>query len=466
MFTLPGCAAHTVGMSNVIPFRPKHKSAGTVRDGKKVGGQFDYVNHDTADNVVLSAPAEPVPSGSSGGPLRTIPETLRMAYLPNDVNEVRNDLVHHADARARAEAQYFQRFSDALEGDIAGTAEAKRLYDDAVGFARAKDFDSLAMACQEAASYAPPERRMILAGALETYALGATISHDDVENNWNRRAFMDRLEFLDRDEAREAWDEVVHALDNGGDVEKVCAAAAARNAAAHPGGLLKNGYRPPGGKIEPGYAYGVRTTGGNYKGWIDATEAAALVRKELKAAQEGNYLPSGLKFSVTRDKYSGGQSVRVTIQGLPDADRLDPVETNQWGDPADRREVRELRRRVEGITNAWNDQDIDSQTDYFNVVYYGSVNIEDDRMREFREREAATRKARKAQREAASGTAGADPLATANWLNLAAGSHAADDSEGARRTAAWAGLSAGESSTAGSDSSDAQRTSSWAMGEE
>ena len=444
----------------MIPFKPRHQAAGTTVNGKKVGGQFAHSKHDVPHGVELTAPAaEPIEAPA--GPLRTIPESLRMACLPNEVNEVRNDLIHHADARARAEVQNFERFSTALEGDISG-AEAKRLFDDAVSYARAKDFDSLAMACQEAASYAPAERQLILAGTLETYALSATIAYDEVENNWNRRAFMDRLEFLDRAEAREAWDEVVHAMDNGGDVEKVCADAAARNAAAHPGGLLKNGYRPPGGKIEPGYAYGVRTTGGNYNGWIDATEAASLVRKELKAAQAGNYLPSGLKFSVTRDKYSGGQSVRVTIQGLSDADRLDPVQTNQWGDPADRQEVRELRRRVEGITNAWNDQDIDSQTDYFSVVYYGSVNIEDDRMRDFREREALSRKARKAQREAAaSGASTHDVLAAANWANLAAGPPAeADDESGARRSAAWAGLAASDPGTA--DVSDAQGTASWA----
>jgi hypothetical protein len=48
---------------------------------------------------------------------------------------------------------------------------------------------------------------------------------------------------------------------------------------------------------------------------------------------------------------------------------------------------------VEAITNAYNRSDIDGQSDYFNVSYYGRVDLETDRSRQFREDEAARRKA-------------------------------------------------------------------------
>lgn len=387
-----GCAAHKGGMTNVIPFKPRHKSAGTVRDGKKVGGQFDYATHSTSD-VVLSAPADPAPSGSSGGPLRTIPETLHMAHLPQQANAVRNDLVYYADYQSRAVEDCYRTFSNSLEGDLPAE-DSRRLFDEALGYAKNKDFESMQAVCDEAASYAGPRHNVVF-GHLETAVLAAGIVFDEGGDDYARQSFMNHLEFLDRAEAAEKWENVREALATGGDVDKVCAEASARNAAAHPGGLLKNGYRPPVTTREPGYGQNIIVTGERYEsGWTDATEIAANVRKELKAAQAGNYLPAGLTFSVTREKFSGGQAVRVSVRGLPDSDRKDPVEKDRWGDPADRAEVADLYQRVSAITNAWNRQETGSSY----VGYYGTVDIEGDRMREFREREAITRKQRREQR--------------------------------------------------------------------
>lgn len=372
-----------------------HQGAGTVKDGKKVGGQFATQLHGADESIVLGTPAPAAASRASGGPLRTIPEALLMSY--DGENEVRNELVGIADFRIRATEDCFRSFNNRAEGDIDGQ-ERRRLFDDAVQFARNGDYDSMEAAVAEASAYAG-DRRGLVAGHLETAVLAASVAHEDGAQDYAKRSFMQSLEFLDRADAEDEWEKVLHALDTGGDVDKACAEAARRNTEAHPGGTLQNGYRPPSVKREAGYGQGTLQTGSRYEArYMDATEVAANVRQELKAAQEGNYLPAGLSFSVTREKFSGGQAVRVSIRGLTDADRLDPVETNHWGDPKDRAEARELNRRVEAITNAWNRQDTDSSTDYFNVSYYGTVDIETDSSRDFREREAAARKAAKASR--------------------------------------------------------------------
>lgn len=77
----------------------------------------------------------------------------------------------------------------------------------------------------------------------------------------------------------------------------------------------------------------------------------------------------------------------MRIQSVTDEDRTDATELDHRGDYAERREATELAR-VDGITNAYNRTDIDGQSDYFNVGYYGRAEIETARGRQFREAEA------------------------------------------------------------------------------
>ncbi|OAE01770.1 hypothetical protein [Arthrobacter sp. OY3WO11] len=99
-------------------------------------------------------------------------------------------------------------------------------------------------------------------------------------------------------------------------------------------------------------------------------------------------------------KYSGGQSISVTIQGVPDIDRLDPTELDHNGMHKQMREAKELQERLEAITNAYNRTDRGNNYDYANVASWGRANIETDRDREFRESEAARRQAARAGRAA------------------------------------------------------------------
>lgn len=176
-------------------------------------------------------------------------------------------------------------------------------------------------------------------------------------------------------------------------VRSLCETAADRNTELHPGGTVSPDYNPPSSKIEKGYQQGVLETGEKYNGYRDAAHIAKDIRADLKSAIAGNYLPKDLNYSVRIDKFAGGQSIDVTIQGLPDEDRLDREKYDETYRRYDERdEAKELRRRVEEITNAYNRSDIDSQSDYFNVSYYSHVRIEDDRSREFRESEAEKRR--------------------------------------------------------------------------
>ena len=47
----------------------------------------------------------------------------------------------------------------------------------------------------------------------------------------------------------------------------------------------------------------------------DAAEISKAVKKELVAMQKAGQFPAEIKFSVKSSKYSGGQSVEVSISG-------------------------------------------------------------------------------------------------------------------------------------------------------
>lgn len=375
--------------NNVIPFKPRRQQAGVSVAGENVGGRFAAAAHAANESIVLGTTTESAEPEVFGGPLRTVPETLLMSYDVEDktVSDLGFYLRH-----AERNIDYGRRvFAGELE---CSQAESDRLFDNAYGYR--DDFESLEAACYEAAAHASGGRpRDLVAGKLESQILAVAAEAEDTQG-YARRGFMDALPFLDRSRAQELWNTMSASVAEGGSVEEAVMAAAEANAAAHPGGKTDPGYTPPGGRVEPGYGQGTLQTGSNFEGFLDATEVASRVRAELKKAQAANYLPAGVSFSVTRDKYAGGQSVNVEVRGIPDADRLDPVEKNDWNDPVDCPEANELHDRVDSITNAWNRQDRDSSSDFHNVAYSSRVSIETDRGREFREQEAAAQRARRA----------------------------------------------------------------------
>lgn len=227
-----------------------------------------------------------------------------------------------------------------------------------------------------------------------------SIGVSDLEMDYHCEAFSDRVPHLQVEEAYGYFNRAVEAKYAGGNWKAIVAEAAAADTARHPGGSLGEGYRPPLATHQAGYMDGTLTTGEKYTGYRDATEICKDIRTDLKAAVAANYLPAGLKYAVKNHKYAGGQSISVTIQGVPDIDRLDPTELDHNGQNKQMPEAKDLQERVEVITNAYNRTDRGNNYDYANVAYWGRASIETDRDREFRESEATRRQAARASRAA------------------------------------------------------------------
>lgn len=134
---------------------------------------------------------------------------------------------------------------------------------------------------------------------------------------------------------------------------------------------------------------------------LDISEIAKLIRKDLKAAQAAGHLPADATFSVTIDRFSGGQSLDVTILGMPDtwtyvSPGLEPNYAEYipaHGGQTD--EATAAVRKIEGVVFAYNYDGSDTQSDYFDVRFYSNVKIRDERWQRFADEEKARRAARK-----------------------------------------------------------------------
>lgn len=146
------------------------------------------------------------------------------------------------------------------------------------------------------------------------------------------------------------------------------------------------------------------TKGAKFEAGMDIAEIAKRVRKDLKAAQAAGELPADATFSVTIDRFSGGQSLGVTILGMPDSwtyvsPGLEPnYAENIPANGGQTDEATAATRKVEGIVFAYNYDGSDIQSDYFNVNFYSSVKIRDERWQRFADEEKARKLARKAAR--------------------------------------------------------------------
>jgi hypothetical protein len=138
------------------------------------------------------------------------------------------------------------------------------------------------------------------------------------------------------------------------------------------------------------------TTGSKFTGYQNATEIAKKVRADLKEAQEKNYLPQHLSFSVKKDSGAMSSSVTVTVIGIPDEKISDLPGVFGRLTP----EAQELRKRVEGITGAYNQSRTNSQLDYFQETYYSRVELENSYSRKWREGLAADAKAKRDRKKA------------------------------------------------------------------
>jgi hypothetical protein len=123
---------------------------------------------------------------------------------------------------------------------------------------------------------------------------------------------------------------------------------------------------------------------------LNIKEIAKRLRKEIKNMQKlGIY--TGMKVSVRIERYSGGQSLNVTITKW-DGQLHNP----NWiaADQDDRHEYHRHTPKVlkalevlKQLANQWNYDNSDSMVDYFDVNYYTHVKVDweldrDDRIAE------------------------------------------------------------------------------------
>lgn len=120
------------------------------------------------------------------------------------------------------------------------------------------------------------------------------------------------------------------------------------------------------------------------------TALAKLMRQDIKDAKMRGQLPKSVKVSVRTSRYSGGGSIDVSITALPEGQNLyshDYIKaTNNLTEPPPYGEpISQYSEAVTGwievlkqIHGAYNRDNSDSMTDYFDVNYYGSVGIDCD----------------------------------------------------------------------------------------
>lgn len=143
------------------------------------------------------------------------------------------------------------------------------------------------------------------------------------------------------------------------------------------------------------YVIGDRATKGKYR---RAAEIAKDIRADLKAAAAVGWLPNNLDYRVTCDSFSGGQAIRIEVQGWSDDDRRAPQHvldrSGDWMRGNERAAVREVKGRVEAIRTRYAANCSMGEIDFWHMDYYGETKIEDDSWKAFRERERARKAAR------------------------------------------------------------------------
>lgn len=145
-------------------------------------------------------------------------------------------------------------------------------------------------------------------------------------------------------------------------------------------------------KEDNGYS-GRKWTGSKYKLTenLSTAELSKLIKKELEIEFEGI-----AKFSVTSDVYTGGSSINVSMydvsfnpyneqffkafqSGQSIAD-YEAEHRDNWNRNPDRfnEEFKATISKVKNITNQYNFDDSDSQSDYFHRGYYDHVNFDEN----------------------------------------------------------------------------------------
>lgn len=105
---------------------------------------------------------------------------------------------------------------------------------------------------------------------------------------------------------------------------------------------------------------------------LTTAEIAKMIRSDIKALVKAGELPAAA-YSVRTRSYSGGSSIDVTISGsLPFRSLKIGSRFGRW-EAVQTDALNALVAKLNVIVNAYNRQDVDLMTDYFNVRFYSDV---------------------------------------------------------------------------------------------
>jgi hypothetical protein len=178
-------------------------------------------------------------------------------------------------------------------------------------------------------------------------------------------------------------------------------------------------YITPTGIYTDGYLGAKAFTGGRYTGYRWYAEITKDIRADIKRAIKGMHLPGDLTYSVSGEAYSGGQSITIEIRGLMDSQvRTENTYVNIYGVTVTEYPMTpaaiELERRLKALGEAYNYDNSNAMVDHFDTMYYLRVNFESERAREWRLKDAAAKKSKRAAVTASKAvTAAAKPAVSA-----------------------------------------------------
>lgn len=115
---------------------------------------------------------------------------------------------------------------------------------------------------------------------------------------------------------------------------------------------------------------------------LDVADVARLIRSDIKQAVKDGKLPKGPRYSVRTSRFSGGCSIDINVTNWDGDCRVlgsDPGSCSDHPDFADSyvytAEADAAVKVLRSITQAYNRDNSDSQTDYYEVKFYSHVQI-------------------------------------------------------------------------------------------
>lgn len=126
---------------------------------------------------------------------------------------------------------------------------------------------------------------------------------------------------------------------------------------------------------------------------LDIKDVASMIRADVKQAIKTGALPGGLKTSVKIERFSGGQALNIAVKYLDGSifnpnwvkatknfaeffsDEVHEVQRQEGRYSA---ELQEVKKKLQEIGDAYNRDNSDSMSDYFDKRFYLHVGVDHD----------------------------------------------------------------------------------------